>query len=515
MKKIKKLFTLIILLSGIFALVSCQTTNKTPAPDPLNVRIEGTSIKWDSALENETLSYEVSFDYDGKTNYVIVNGLSYNFSKYSEAEEITFTVKTEAFGEYGQNSEGISVTYRNGVVNSKKAPAPTNLKINGTTLSWDSAVEGKTLQYVISLDIDGTTKSLTYLGESYNFSIYANAKKIVFNVSTKAFDDYTENSDSATFTYVNSNPNVDTIAPAPSNLKISGTTLSWDSAVANKTLTYEITMSIDGAKQTVTVTSNSYDFSKYSSAKEINFSIVTKAFEGYTLNSNPVTTKYTNTSSDDELDIYNEVYYKSVLNLSGNALKTALRQLITSTHTYKSSYDDCKSQSKVTKTDGDPNKSGNIVMFYTGKSIKFVWDGGNTWNREHVWPQSLGWFKTSDAGADLHHIRPSEPGVNSSRGNKRYGSVTNSNYYLPNNVNGCGLDYRGDAARIIFYLKLRYTEADSYSWTSVAQSLDLLLEWNRLDPVDEMELARNDAIEDIQGNRNPFIDCPEWADIIW
>ena len=60
-----------------------------------------------------------------------------------------------------------------------------------------------------------------------------------------------------------------------------------------------------------------------------------------------------------------------------------------------------------------------------------------------------------------------------------------------------------------------YNEADKYSFTSVAQSLTMLLDWNELDPVSEAEIVRNDKIEVIQGNRNPFIDYPELADQIW
>ena len=74
---------------------------------------------------------------------------------------------------------------------------------------------------------------------------------------------------------------------------------------------------------------------------------------------------------------------------------------------------------------------------------------------------------------------------------------------------------KGDTARILFYLFVRYTEADRYDFRDVAESLEMLLEWNRLDPVDEWEMERNDETAKIQGNRNPFIDHPEFADMIW
>lgn len=197
-------------------------------------------------------------------------------------------------------------------------------------------------------------------------------------------------------------------------------------------------------------------------------------------------------------------YYKNAANLTGSALKSSLRTIITTTHTKITSYDDCKKY--LQNADEDPNNSNNMLLFYTGESIVKS-ANMNIWNREHVWAQSLGWFKTSGAGADLHHIRPCDPGVNSSRGNKKFG--TSSGYYTPKD------DYKGDVARIIFYLMVRYAQSDSYSFTSIAQSLDLLLAWNELDPVSVHEQNRNEYIAKIQGNRNPFIDYPVFAEMIW
>ena len=202
-------------------------------------------------------------------------------------------------------------------------------------------------------------------------------------------------------------------------------------------------------------------------------------------------------------------YYKSILNSDGslpvgNALKTSLRTLITNTHKKITTYNDCKTYLQT--ADEDPNNSNNMLLFYTGESVPKS-DDMNVWNREHVWPQSLGWFKTSGAGADLHHIRPCNPSVNSSRGNKKFGET--SSFYIPTD------NYKGDVARIIFYLMTRYSDADSYSFTSVCQSVEILLKWNRLDKPDEHEEHRNEYIAKIQGNRNPFIDYPEFADMIW
>lgn len=206
-------------------------------------------------------------------------------------------------------------------------------------------------------------------------------------------------------------------------------------------------------------------------------------------------------------------YYVSIDESSGRALLLDLRELITDTHTKITSYDDLKTY--LQEADEDPNNSNNMILFYTGVSVSKS-ANMNVWNREHVWAQSLSneWFGESGAGADMHHIRPCNPNVNSSRGNKKFGEQSDT-YYYPYNVGGYGMDFRGDVARIIFYMFTRYEQADSRSFTDIAQSLELLLSWNDLDPVSETELIRNNYTFEIQGNRNPFIDYPDYADMIW
>ncbi len=202
-------------------------------------------------------------------------------------------------------------------------------------------------------------------------------------------------------------------------------------------------------------------------------------------------------------------YYANANGLSGVELKRSLRIIITNSHKKETTYAELKTY--LQKADEDPNNSSNMLLFYTGVSVKKT-SNMNTWNREHVWAQSLtgGWFGTSGAGADMHHIRPCNPSVNSSRGNKKFGTA--SGYYDPSKQ---GADYRGDVARIIFYMFTRYSEADKHTFKSIAQSQELLLEWNKLDPVSETEIIRNNYTYTVQGNRNPFIDHPECADLIW
>ena len=216
--------------------------------------------------------------------------------------------------------------------------------------------------------------------------------------------------------------------------------------------------------------------------------------------------------------------YDSLSDLSSSNLKTQLKKLMTDTHKYKSSYNDCHYKADLTDCE---NNNGKVTLIYTGyQATMEQWNG---WNREHVWPQSLGGGNTSGGGADLHHIRPSDAGVNSSRGNKKYGNVDggtakygsnpatgylggtyNNTYFEPND------NVKGDVARICLYVWIRWGS----SWgadnvTEVFQSVDVLLEWCKLDPVDTWELGRNEVIGKIQGNRNVFIDYPELAWLVF
>lgn len=203
---------------------------------------------------------------------------------------------------------------------------------------------------------------------------------------------------------------------------------------------------------------------------------------------------------------YTGTYYKNIdTSLSGSSLKGELRELITDTHDNPTSYDELKTA--IPKADASINNPSKIVLIYSRTEINGSWDGAATWNREHVWPKANGWFKDSGAGSDLHHIRPEDPDVNNKRGNIKFG--TGSSYFEPVD------EAKGDVARIIFYLLTRYSQSDSYGVTKVAQSMTLLLEWNELDPVDKLEIQRNNVAENIQGNRNPFIDYPEFANTIW
>ena len=222
---------------------------------------------------------------------------------------------------------------------------------------------------------------------------------------------------------------------------------------------------------------------------------------------------------------YNGSYeYDALSKQSPSSIQSALKTLMKSTHKKTSSYNNCRDMADQTDCE---NGDGRVSLIYTQYSATMSQYNG--WNREHIWPQSLGGGNTSGGGADLHHIRPSDASVNSSRGNKKYGNVSggsnvngnnpakgylggtsNSTYFEPKD------NVKGDVARICLYVYVRWgSEWGADSITEVFQSVDVLLDWCEMDPVDTWELGRNEVVEAYQGNRNVFIDYPEYAWLIF
>ncbi|SDO37568.1 Endonuclease I [Streptomyces sp. cf386] len=228
---------------------------------------------------------------------------------------------------------------------------------------------------------------------------------------------------------------------------------------------------------------------------------------------------------------YDDTYYADAIGKTGTALKDSLHTIISDQTTI--SYSAVWNALKV--TDQDPNNSSNVKLLYSGISRSKSLNGGSTgnWNREHVWAQSHGDFGTSAGpGTDLHHLRPEDVQVNSIRGNKDFdnggssftnsgGSLTDSNSFEPRDA------VKGDVARMILYMAVRYEGDDS--WPDLEPNdavtngsvpyhgrLSVLKAWSDEDPPDSFEERRNEVIYDsYQGNRNPFIDHPEWVESIW
>ena len=226
---------------------------------------------------------------------------------------------------------------------------------------------------------------------------------------------------------------------------------------------------------------------------------------------------------------YTDEYYKTLsVGIKGEKLKTELRELNTAKKVHTIPYNTNSGATYMGKventyalTDVDPNDPTKIIGFYDNVSYPAEWDGGKTWNREHVWPDSRGGKLVEN---DVLMTRPCKKSINSARNNRAYG--TSSLTFDPGQYGY--YNYRGIAARIIFYCALiepKLTISDNvFNETNNMAKLSLLLQWNKDYPPSESETAakelkveqnRNKVAQELQGNRNPFVDHPEFVDMIW
>lgn len=217
-------------------------------------------------------------------------------------------------------------------------------------------------------------------------------------------------------------------------------------------------------------------------------------------------------------------YYSSATG-SGATLKSQLTSAMSAGHR-QGNYGDLRYSAAI--TDRDPNNSNNILLVYNRASVPATWNNGSTWNREHLWPQSLqpGEASNSTRGAlaDPHALRPADPGINSSRGNKPFGSDTTTGthrslgtYYFPGDAD------KGDIARSMFYMDTRWASSglsltDNVPSSNQMGDLSSMLAWHYLDPPDDFERRRNHVIYSqslnptyYTNNRNAYIDHPEFV----
>ena len=233
-----------------------------------------------------------------------------------------------------------------------------------------------------------------------------------------------------------------------------------------------------------------------------------------------------------------DTYYNSINDtLSGDSLLSALRSLNLSRRKKTIGYSamgTSASNSAFIYTDYDPNyteidKNGQvygtkILSFYSGTST-------TSWNREHVWPNSRGGGSGGNVSgpyvdADIYMPRPTIAAENSNRGNSPYieGMSNSSSGWDPVTAfgkDGCyqGENIRGECARIIFYCMTAHSqlvldEGNSSNGKNMGKLSDML-KWNLLYPVNEREINRQEGGEYLQGNRNAFVDHPEYACKIW
>jgi endonuclease I len=234
-------------------------------------------------------------------------------------------------------------------------------------------------------------------------------------------------------------------------------------------------------------------------------------------------------------------YYASASGLTGEDLRLALHQIIDDHFVvgYSSTltvfqFSDAKPNGKVWDMYSDiPGSTPPYEYTFGVDSGSSAGSEGQGYNREHSWPRS--WFggDVSPMNSDLFQLYPTDIYVNSIRGSYPYGEVDAPDYTSlngskrgPNTYPGyTGIvfepidAYKGDFARSYFYMSVRYHTEDA-AWPSsemtdgadlLPWARSLLYEWHVADPVSQKERERNHVLFGYQGNRNPFIDHPEFA----
>ena len=245
----------------------------------------------------------------------------------------------------------------------------------------------------------------------------------------------------------------------------------------------------------------------------------------------PIDPTYSNVSN-----LFPENYYSNLNGLSGENLIIALKEIISNIDLVRAhSYSDVKEILK--EADVNPENGNQVWLVYTEQprsKIDFQTTSSNVgkWNREHTFPRSRGGFNNISAdsyadgidqywqtsidslrhaNSDAHGIRASDGPENSSRGNKHYGDY--------NGPTGNLNSFKGDVARSVLFLSLRYNGLDIVNGFPDTEGqlgdLQTILSWNDLDPVDDFEKNRNNVIYNWQNNRNPLIDLPELVNYIW
>jgi len=263
-------------------------------------------------------------------------------------------------------------------------------------------------------------------------------------------------------------------------------------------------------------------------------------------------------------------YYQNVDSSSATALRSDLHQLIDD-HTripYTASSTDTWDVLEI--ADEDQDNSSRISSLYKNESYAKQGGGNNLYNREHSWPKSYGFPDDNSNNypyTDMHHLFLADISYNSERSNKPFGNCNSSCEVFPTESNdGRGgssnafpgdsnwtegqfstgtwqpwSGRRGDVARALLYMDVRY-EGGTHGITGSSEPnliltnnvsliessrtgnnenigymglLSVLLQWHQDDPVDAIEMQHHEAVASFQGNRNPFIDHPEWVACVY
>lgn len=255
-------------------------------------------------------------------------------------------------------------------------------------------------------------------------------------------------------------------------------------------------------------------------------------------------------------------YYDSVNQSNAQALRASLHEIIDDHQRFPYTSTSTDTWDILEAADTDPDNPNNVIDIYLNASYAKVGGGNTNYNREHSWPKSYGFPKDGSSNyayTDAHHLFIANSSYNSSRSNKPYANCTSgcSEKVTQNNNNRGGTSAesnwtagsgntgswqtwsgrKGDVARALMYMAVRY-EGGTHGITGhsepdliltddrnlIGQSnqgvnidvaymglKSVLIQWHKDDPVDDFERRHNDAVYSFQGNRNPFVDNPDYV----
>ena len=207
---------------------------------------------------------------------------------------------------------------------------------------------------------------------------------------------------------------------------------------------------------------------------------------------------------------YSRAYYQGTDNLEGQALRTALKNLISSGYNslgYTSARDNMYASID--------NVNGDVECAYTGRTATFSTRAGanaNSFNCEHTFPQ--GFFNQNEPmRSDIHHLFPTDVSANSQRGNDPFGLVNSASWSQGGSKSGGGKFeprdmQKGASARGMMYFVLRYQDYANF----FQGQQNILYSWHASYPPTGKEKQRNKDIANLQNNRNPFVDYPQFMD---
>ena len=257
-------------------------------------------------------------------------------------------------------------------------------------------------------------------------------------------------------------------------------------------------------------------------------------------------------------------YYAGVVTSSSSALRASLHEIIDDHTRFPYTSSETDTWDVLDQADQDPLDSSRVLDIYKNVSYAKAGGGNNYYNREHTWPKSLGFPEDLPSNypyTDMHMLMLSDISYNSARGNLPFGNCSASCTEFPTQAyagqgGGSGSfpgnsnwsngsiwqvwsKLKGDVARAMFYMDLRY-EGGSHAVSGTAEpdlrltdnlslvtassgnasiaymgSLSVLLQWHADDPPTEGERLRNALVQTYQGNRNPFVDHPEWVACVY